>query len=107
MGWFIWMSYPAEHFINGVLPICEMRVGECGGYSPLHLQIFLLCSVAQETDLLASFGFFWQLASFSQWEAPVRDHKVGGMRGWCVFLTLSLPQVAILAVTMSLPLQIS
>lgn len=109
MGWFIQMSCPTDHSINGVLPICKARVSECGGYSLLHLQIFLLCSVPQETGLhgLIHLGFFLHSASFSQWDVQVGDHKVGEKRGWYVLLASFLPHVAILAVTMSLPLQIS
>lgn len=51
--------------------------------------------------------FFPHSASFSQWDVQVGDHKVGGKRGWYVLLAPFLPHVAILAVTMSLPLQIS
>lgn len=47
----------------------------------------LLCVPRNWSACTALFGFFCWLASFIQWEAPVGDHKVGGMRGWYIFLT--------------------
>lgn len=107
MGWFIWMSYLTKHSITWHLQVYETRVSECVGYCPLHPQIFLLCSVSQQTGLyvlLHSFLFCFFFASISpsanrRYQQEIR--KWEEKRGWCVFPA----PVAILAVTISLPLQ--
>lgn len=109
MGWFLWMSYPIKHLITWHVPIFETRVGECSSYSPLHPQIFWLHAVspgawpARITFFL--FFFFASLAPSTNGRHEQENKKWEKKDVGAFFLPHSLPCVAILAVTMALPLQ--